>query len=91
MHFWTAIVGDEEAVGIGWFEPASARPAVSAWIYDIRVDGAGGGRVWGARLGRPPRRGPRARGDVEALNVFGDNTTAIRSTTPRTTPSPRSR
>ncbi len=78
MHLFTATVGDE-AVGIGWFELRQRASGVSAWIYDIRVDGARRGQGLGRGLLEALHDAARELGATSmTLNVFGDNPTAIR-------------
>ena len=78
MHLFTATVGDE-AVGIGWFELRQRASGVSAWIYDIRVDGARRGQGLGRGLLDALHDAARGLGATSmTLNVFGDNPTAIR-------------
>ena len=78
MHLFTAAVGDE-AVGIGWFELRQRASGVSAWIYDIRVDGARRGQGLGRGLLDALHDAARELGATSmTLNVFGDNPTAIR-------------
>lgn len=78
MHLWTAVVGDE-AVGMGWFELRQRASGVSAWIYDISVDPARRGEGLGRGLLDALHDAARELGATSmALNVFGDNATAIR-------------
>lgn len=78
MHLWTAVV-DDEAVGIGWIELRRRASGLSAWIYDISVDADHRGRGLGRGLLDALHAAARDLGATSmALNVFGDNRTAIR-------------
>jgi len=78
MHLWTAVVGDD-TVGMGWFELRQRASGVSAWIYDISVDPARRGRGVGRGLLGALHDAARGLGASSmTLNVFGDNTAAIR-------------
>jgi ribosomal protein S18 acetylase RimI-like enzyme len=78
MHLFTALV-DDEPVGIGWFELRQRGSGVSAWIYDIRLDEDRRGQGLGRRLLDALHDAARGLGATSmTLNVFGDNTTAIR-------------
>ena len=78
MHLFTATVVTT-AVGIGWFELRQRASGVSAWIYDIRVDGARRGQGLGRGLLDALHDAARELGATSmTLNVFGDNPTAIR-------------
>ena len=71
-------MGDER-VGLGWFELRQRASGVSAWIYDIQVDGDRRGQGWGAALLEALHDAARELGATSmTLNVFGDNPTAIR-------------
>lgn len=78
MHLFTAVV-DDEPVGIGWFELRQRASGVSAWIFDIRLDEDRRGQGLGRRLLDALHDAARGLGATSmTLNVFGDNTTAIR-------------
>ena len=78
MHLFTAVVQDEP-VGIGWFELRQRASGASAWIYDIRLDEDRRGRGLGRAFLEALHDAARRLGATSmALNVFGDNTTAIR-------------
>jgi GNAT superfamily N-acetyltransferase len=78
MHLWTAVV-DDEAVGMGWLEMRQRPSGVSAWIYDISVEADHRGRGLGRGLLDALHAAARDLGATSmALNVFGDNRTAIR-------------
>ena len=78
MHLFTASVGDEP-VGVGWFELRQRASGVSAYIYDIRLDGDRRGQGFGRRLLEALHDAARDLGAGSmTLNVFGGNTTAIR-------------
>ena len=78
MHVWTAVV-DDEAVGMAWIELRQRASGVSAWIYDISVDADHRSRGLGRGLLDALHAAARDLGATSmALNVFGDNTTAIR-------------
>ena len=78
MHLWTAVV-DEEPVGMAWIELRQRASGVSAWVYDISVDADHRGRGLGRGLLDALHAAARDLGATSmALNVFGDNTTAIR-------------
>lgn len=78
MHLFTAVV-DDEPVGIGWFELRQRASGVSAWIFDIRLDEERRGQGLGRRLLDALHDAARGVGATSmTLNVFGDNTTAIR-------------
>ncbi len=78
MHLFTALAG-EEAIGIGWFELRPRASSTSAWIYDIRIDGARRGQGLGRGLLDALHDAARELGATSmTLNVFGDNATAIR-------------
>ncbi len=78
MHLWTAVV-DDEPVGIGWFELRQRASGVSAWIFDISLDEEHRGQGLGRRLLEALHDAARELGATSmTLNVFGDNTTAIR-------------
>ena len=78
MHLWTAVLGDEP-VGMGWIELRQRASGVSAWIFDISVDSAHRGRGLGRDLLDALHDAARELGATSmALNVFGDNRTAIR-------------
>ena len=78
MHLWTAVLEDE-AVGMGWIELRQRASGVSAWIYDISLDADHRGRGLGRRLLDALHAAARDLGATSmALNVFGDNTAAIR-------------
>ena len=78
MHLWTAVV-DDEPVGMGWIELRQRASGVSAWIYDISVDAARRGHGLGRALLDALHDASRDLGATSiALNVFGDNATAIR-------------
>ena len=80
MHLWTAETADTgERVGIGWVELRRRRPGVSAWIYDIEVDASRRGAGLGRALMEALHDAARDLGATSvALNVFGQNTAAIR-------------
>ena len=78
MHLWTAVVEDEP-VGMGWIELRQRASGVSAWIYDISVHAGHRGRGLGRGLLDALHDAARDLGATSvALNVFGDNATAIR-------------
>nr|WP_253942427.1 GNAT family N-acetyltransferase [Nocardioides sp. zg-1230] len=78
MHLWTAVV-DDQAVGMGWIELRQRASGVSAWIYDISLDADHRGRGLGRELLDALHAAARDLGATSmALNVFGDNTAAIR-------------
>lgn len=78
MHLFTAVV-DDEPVGIGWFELRQRASGVSAWIFDIRLDEDRRGQGLGRRLLDALHDAARGLGATSmTLNVFGDNTPAIR-------------
>ena len=78
MHLWTAVV-DDEPVGMGWIELRQRASGVSAWIYDISVGADHRGRGLGRGLLDALHAAARDLGATSmALNVFGDNPTAIR-------------
>ena len=78
MHLFTAVV-DDEPVGIGWFELRQRASGVSAWIFDIRLDEERRGQGLGRQLLDALHDAAREVGATSmTLNVFGDNTTAIR-------------
>lgn len=78
MHLWTAVV-DGEAVGMAWIELRQRASGVSAWIYDISLHAGHRGRGLGRQLLDSLHDAARDLGASSmALNVFGDNTTAIR-------------
>jgi ribosomal protein S18 acetylase RimI-like enzyme len=78
MHLWTAVV-DDEPVGMGWIELRQRASGVSAWIYDISVGADHRGRGLGRGLLDALHAAARDLGATSmALNVFGDNLTAIR-------------
>jgi GNAT superfamily N-acetyltransferase len=78
MHLWTAVV-DDEPVGMGWIELRQRASGVSAWIYDISVEADHRGRGLGRGLLDALHAAARDLGATSmALNVFGDNPTAIR-------------
>jgi ribosomal protein S18 acetylase RimI-like enzyme len=78
MHLWTAVV-DDQAVGMGWIELRQRASGVSAWIYDISLDAEHRGRGLGRGLLDALHTAARDLGATSmALNVFGDNTAAIR-------------
>ena len=78
MHLFTAVV-DDAPVGIGWFELRQRASGVSAWIFDIRLDEERRGRGLGRLLLDALHDAARALGATSmTLNVFGDNTTAVR-------------
>ena len=78
MHLWTAVV-DDEPVGMGWIELRQRASGTSAWIYDISIDAAHRGRGLGRGLLDALHDAARDLGATSmALNVFGDNATAIR-------------
>lgn len=78
MHLFTAVVGDQP-VGIGWFELRQRASGVSAWIFDIRLDEERRGHGLGRRLLDALHDAARDLGATSmTLNVFGDNTAAIR-------------
>lgn len=78
MHLFTAVVDDEPA-GIGWFELRQRASGVSAWIFDIRLDEDRRGQGLGRRLLDALHDAARDLGATTmTLNVFGDNTAAIR-------------
>ena len=78
MHLFTAVVEDEP-VGIGWLELRQRASGVSAYIYDIRLDGDRRGQGLGRRLLDALHDAARELGATSMLlNVFGDNPTAIR-------------
>ncbi|MCP3421023.1 GNAT family N-acetyltransferase [Nocardioides pinisoli] len=78
MHLFTAVV-DDEPVGIGWFELRQRASGVSAWIFDIRLDEDRRGQGLGRRLLDALHDAGRGLGATSmTLNVFGDNTPAIR-------------
>ena len=78
MHLWTAVAGDEP-VGMGWIELRQRASGTSAWINDISVDADHRGRGLGRGLLDALHDAARDLGARSmALNVFGDNATAIR-------------
>ena len=78
MHLWTAVV-DDQAVGMGWIELRQRASGVSAWIYDISLDADHRGQGLGRGLLDALHAAARDLGATSmALNVFGDNTAAIR-------------
>ena len=78
MHLWTAVV-DHEPVGMGWIELRQRASGVSAWIYDISLDADHRGQGLGRGLLDALHAAARDLGATSmALNVFGDNTAAIR-------------
>ena len=78
MHLWTARVGDEP-VGIGWIEVREHPSGTSAYVFDVEVAEQHRGRGLGRALMEALHDAARELGATSiSLNVFGQNTTAIR-------------